>query len=167
MCFESFEEAKLRHQEQGEYQKRSPVGHFKDMDWDQQALLEEVENYTDGTIVNWSELARHYQVKNKNGQLAKNGGQIVQEYLKTKGVDVTKFIKRSSSDDEGRIRKKMKRSAGGEITVPCPVTNTTLKEKLSQKILSGEYNVGELIVPRQVSFVQPVVCHHTGKLWIF
>jgi hypothetical protein len=28
-------------------------------------------------------------------------------------------------------------------------------------------NVGELIVPRQVSFVQPVVCHHTGKLWTF
>jgi hypothetical protein len=40
------------------------------MDWDQQALLEEVENYNDGTIVNWSELARRYQVKNKNGQLA-------------------------------------------------------------------------------------------------
>ena len=37
----------------------------------------------------------------------------------------------------------MKRSAGGEITVPCPVTNENLKEKLNQKILSGEYNVGE------------------------
>jgi hypothetical protein len=24
-------------------------------------------DYTDGTIVNWSELARRYQVKNKNG----------------------------------------------------------------------------------------------------
>jgi hypothetical protein len=61
MCFESFEEAKLRHQEQGEYQnltaniKRSPFGNLKNMD------------YTDGTIVNWSELARRYQVKNKNG----------------------------------------------------------------------------------------------------
>ena len=84
MCFESFEEAKLRHQEQGEYQnltansKRSPVGNFKDMDWDQQVLLEEVEDYTNGTIVNWSGLARRYQVKNKNDQLAKNGEQIVQ-----------------------------------------------------------------------------------------
>jgi hypothetical protein len=50
MCFESFEEAKLRHQEQG-----SPFGNLKNMD------------YTGGTIVNWSELARRYQVKNKNG----------------------------------------------------------------------------------------------------
>jgi hypothetical protein len=38
------------------------------------------------------------------------------------------------------------------------VTNAKLKVKLSQKILPGEYNVRELIVPRQVSFVQPVVC---------
>ena len=52
----------------------------------------------------------------------------------------------------------MKRSAGGEITVPCPVTNENLKEKLNiQKILSGEYNVGELIVPRQVRLAQ--LCH--------
>jgi hypothetical protein len=57
--------------------------------------------------------------------------------LKTKGVDATKW---SSSDDGGRIRKKMKRNAGGEITVPCPVTNTKLK-KLSQKKLLREYNV--------------------------
>ena len=88
----------------------------------------------------------------------KNGGQIVQEYLKSQGVDVTKFKKRGLQEDEGsRIRKKMKRSAGREITVPCPVTNENLKKKLNQKILSEEYNVGELIVPRQVRLAQ--LCH--------
>ena len=126
--------------------KRSPIGNFENMQWDKQALLEEVNSYADGTVINWSALARQYQVKNKNGQLAKNGRQIVQEYLKSQGVDVSKFKKRGLQEDEGsRIRKKMKRSAGGEITVPCPVTNENLKEKLNQKILSGEYNVGELI----------------------
>ena len=57
-------------------------------------------------------------------------------------------------------KKKMKRSAGGEITVPCPVTNENLK-KLNQKILSGEYNVGDLIVPRQVRLAQ--LCHITTR----
>jgi hypothetical protein len=66
-------------------------------------------------------------------------------------VDVSKFKKRGSDDDGGRIRKRIKRSAGGEVSVPCPVTNEELRDKLSQKILSGEYNVGELIVPRKVS----------------
>ncbi|CAB3981856.1 Retrovirus-related Pol poly from transposon opus [Paramuricea clavata] len=118
------------------------------MEWDKKALMEEISGYENG-VVNWSELARKYQVKNKNGELVKNGGQIVQEYLKFQGVDVSKFKKRGSDDDGGRIRKRIKRSAGGEISVPCPVTNEELRDKLSQKILSGEYNVGELIVPRK------------------
>ena len=160
MCFESYEEAKRRCEtsQKAGNEKRSPIGNFENMQWDKQALLEEVNSYADGTVINWSALARQYQVKNKNGELAKNGGQIVQEYLKSQGVDVSKFKKRGLQEDEGsRIRKKMKRSAGGEITVPCPVTNENLKEKLNQKILSGEYNVGELIVPRQVRLAQ--LCH--------
>ena len=159
MCFESYEEAKRRCEtsQKAENEKRSPIGNFETMQWDKQALLEEVNSYADGTVINWSALARQYQVKNKNGELAKNGGQIVQEYLKSQGVDVTKFKKRGLQEDEGsRLRKKIKRSAGGEITVPCPVTNENLK-KLNQKILSGEYNVGELIVPRQVCLAQ--LCH--------
>ena len=160
MCFESYEEAKRRCEtsQKAENEKRSPIGNFENMQWDKQALLEEVNSYADGTVINWSALARQYQVKNKNGELAKNGGQIVQEYLKSQGVDVTKFKKRGLQEDEGsRLRKKIKRSAGGEITVPCPVTNENLKKKLNQKILSGEYNVGELIVPRQVCLAQ--LCH--------
>ena len=47
MCFESFEEAKMGYQQQGECQerKKSPVGKFGDMEWGQQALLEEVQSY--------------------------------------------------------------------------------------------------------------------------
>ena len=79
------------------------------MRWDKQALLEEVNSYADGTVIGWSALARQDQVKNKNGELAKNGGQIVQEYLRSQGVDVTKFKKRGLQEDEGsRIRKKIK-----------------------------------------------------------
>ena len=152
MSHESYENAKLRYEEKLRTgtTKKSPVGKFENMDWDKKALMEEVSGYNDDGVVNWSELARKYEVKNKNGELAKNGGQIVQEYLKSQSVDVLRFRKRGA-DDGGRIRKRMKRSAGGEITVPCPMTNKELKNKLQQKILSGEYNIGELIVPRQVS----------------
>ena len=80
-----------RHHKKLKNEKRSPIGNFENMQWDKQALLEEVNSYADGTVINWSALARQYQVKNKNGELAKNGGQIVQEYLKSQGVDVSKF----------------------------------------------------------------------------
>ena len=57
MCFESFEElAKLRNEVQVSSQKKSPVGNFENIQWDKQALLEEVDDYTNGTVINWSEL---------------------------------------------------------------------------------------------------------------
>ena len=77
------------------------------MEWDKEALLEEVKG-CDNDIINWSELARRYQVKNKNGELAKNGGQIVQEYLMAQDVDVERFKKRKADSDGNRIRKKKK-----------------------------------------------------------
>ena len=72
MCFESYEEAKRRCEtsQKAGNEKRSPIGNFENMQWDKQALLEEVNSYADGTVINWSALARQYQVKNKNGELA-------------------------------------------------------------------------------------------------
>ena len=64
------------------------LGGFENMEWDKDGLKEEVNSFGDGTLVNWSELARRYGVKNKTGQLAQNAGQIVMEWLKSEGVDV-------------------------------------------------------------------------------
>ena len=83
------------------------------MEWDKKSLMQEVSGYEDDLLVYWSELARKYQVRNESGELARNGGQIVQGYLKSEGVDVSRFRKRGSNDDS-RIRKKMKRSARGK-----------------------------------------------------
>ena len=49
-----------------------------------------------------------------------------------------------------RVRRRKKRGLGGEISIPVPETNQDIKEKLRLKIASGEYTVGELIVPRRV-----------------
>jgi hypothetical protein len=42
------------------------------------------------------------------------------------------------------------KGAGGEITLPTPSTNENLKCNLKEKIVSGEYTMGELIVPKKV-----------------
>ena len=156
MAFETKEDAAERHataMQQGK--QKSPVGSFSNMEWDKEGLKAEVKSYEDGTLVNWSELARKYEVKNKAGELAKNGGQIAMEYLKSEAVDVERFRKkRGNNVDNGNIRKRLKRGAGGEITVPCSETNEKVKEQLKKKVLSGEINVGELIVPRKV------ICPH-------
>ena len=48
-------------------------------------------SYEDGKVVNWSELARRFNVTNGKDEIACNGGQIIKEWLKMEGVDVTRF----------------------------------------------------------------------------
>ncbi len=78
MAFESKDEATQRHNLEKLHGKKrkSPVGKFDKMEWDKEAMKAEVMTYGDGTLVNWSELGQRYQIKNTNGDLAKNGGQI-------------------------------------------------------------------------------------------
>ena len=52
--------------------------------------------------VNWSGLARMYHVVSNKGEFAKNGGQVVKEYLASKGVDVNRF-KRKNRDESKKI----------------------------------------------------------------
>ena len=46
------------------------------MSWDKAGLKAEVDSYPDGTKVNWSSLAKNYQITNKSREIAKNGEQI-------------------------------------------------------------------------------------------
>ena len=109
----------------------------------------EVESKKDGEKINWSEVARRYHVTNKRGEIARNGGQIVQEWLVNQGVNIHLFNPKELPN-KLRVRRKKKIGQGGEISIPVPETNNELKEKLKMKITSGEYTVGELIVPRKV-----------------
>ena len=118
--------------------------------WDTEALKEEVKSYEDERMVNWSELARKYDVNKANG------GQIIKDWLNREGVDVNQFKRKHGQSDTTmtNIRRKKRKSAGGEMTVPTDVTPQKLKEMLTKKIESGEYSVGERIVPKTVLLLQ-------------
>jgi len=111
---------------------------------DKKALKREVQGYRDGTIINWSTLARKYKVQNQHGSPAKNGGQIIQDLLVSKGVDITKFKKTAKE----RVRRRKLRGKGGEISLPTSETNDSLKSKIKAKIMNGEICIGEIIVPK-------------------
>ena len=151
MSFESKEEAAERtRQQKREGEQKSPVGKFANMEWDKEGMKDEVNGYADETLVNWSELARRFQIKNKNGELAQNGGQIAMEWLKSEGVNVKRFRKKRRAGNDANIRRKLRKGAGSEITLPCPETNGKVLKKMQEKVLSGEIHVGEPIVPRKV-----------------
>ena len=79
---------------------RNPVGNLDTKVFDKEKLKEEVESYTDDVALNWSELARRHNVQNTNGEPAKNGGQIIKEWLKSEGVDVAKFKQKHDGNHE-------------------------------------------------------------------
>ena len=150
MAFESKETAKQRSASTGS-KKRSPVGKLSNVTWDKERMKEEVESYPDDTKVNWSDMARRYSIRNTKGEIAKNGGQVAQEWLKSVGVNVSRF-KRPCEQTGERIRRKKLRGAGGEITVATSQTISSVKEEMKKKVMSGEYTVGQHIAPRKVSY---------------
>lgn len=38
---------------------------------------------------------------------------------------------------------------GGEISIPTPQSNSTIRKTILSKIVSGEYKLGNIIAPRQ------------------
>jgi glycerophosphoryl diester phosphodiesterase len=128
------------------------VGNLDRMDWDKNQLLAEVKTYEDGHNINWTNLATRYNVTNKDGKLAKNGGQIVKEWLTSNGVDLTRFeIQEKKGKDGGTIaRRKKRRITGGEISFPTEVQPKVLKEMLQEKLQKGIYTIGDRIVPKKV-----------------
>ena len=139
----------IAQEKSGLRKKKNHSGNIENMKgFDKCTLKNEVNGYAEGTIVNWSDLARRYKITNKRGSPAKNGGQIVQDFLVSEGIDVDKFKKTIKQD---RVRRRKLRGKGGEISLPTPETNDSLKNTLKAKILNGDIHVGEMIVPKKYS----------------
>ena len=151
MAFESKGNAEIRKNMNNGTKRRNPVGNLANIEFDKENMREEVERFPDDMHVNWSELARQYNIKNTKGELAKNGGQIAQEWLKSEGVNTTRFNKRKHNGNGERVRRKKLRGQGGEITVATPQSIDNVKAELRKKISSGEYIVGQQIASKKVS----------------
>ena len=86
-------------------------------------------------------MAKRHNICNKAGQIAGNGGQIVKEWLISQGVNVTRFEEKQHQKRKGQ---------GGELSVPIEVSPEKLKKQMKEKIKSGEYTVGEMIVLEKI-----------------
>ena len=78
------------------------------MQWDKENLLTMLKNWPQGEIINWSAVARQYNVPGKNK------GQVVKEF----GEDVFKLDNHPSNT---RLRARKLRMPGGQISVPVHI----------------------------------------------
>ena len=111
----------------------------QNMTWDIQNAVSELESFPSTTKVNWSEMARKYNIPGKNA------GQVLKETAKNHGIDT--FSLEHNPSNTPRIRRHKCRLRGGEISMPCLPTINTVKEEQKALILSGELNIGEPCTP--------------------
>ncbi|VDI28052.1 Hypothetical predicted protein [Mytilus galloprovincialis] len=98
-----------------------------------------------GSIVIWSRLAKKYDLK-INDRVPLNGGQVLMEFARSKGVPVFQFNKHtriSGRDFKRRVRRSIK--AGS-------LYNTSYSSKIHSdvqtRIRTGEINIGMPVAPK-------------------
>ena len=95
---------------------KRPYNHVGKTDtyvWDKLSCLQEVQKYKPKDEINFSKLARKYNLK-LNGKLPSNSGQVMRKLLEEENIDIEKFtyhaqsIKRNATDVSRARRKRIR-----------------------------------------------------------
>ena len=111
----------------------------ENMSWDVNNAMSELQNFPLNTKINWSAMARKYNIPHTNA------GQILKETAIKHGIDTSRL--ENKIEITPRIRRRKCRLPGGDISMPSLPTVSAIKEEERQLILSGELNIGEPCAP--------------------
>ncbi|XP_065639884.1 uncharacterized protein LOC124815982 isoform X2 [Hydra vulgaris] len=154
---ETFKQAEQRSCEFKEKGVKKPKKHigsshaYKDQ---LNSCLEEVKVYKAGEKINYSDLARKYNIIDNESKMPKNGGQIVKEFLKEKDVNLTSLSelkRRSEEKSPVIILRKKRRLTDLNVSFPQEETNAQVAAKLNLLVSENKYSLGELIAPQTFS----------------
>ncbi|KAI8516494.1 hypothetical protein Bbelb_050750 [Branchiostoma belcheri] len=171
MGFETTESAKKRARERsakeasGKCKKKRRVGAAtKWGTWDWDGIKEEVTSWPDGKEVNWRAYAMEKGVHNKKGEPAKNGGQMIQDWLIQEGINVHRFKTAGKSPNiTPRPRRRKKRIPNStNVSMPTPRSAKEMRKSLSTMIKDREIPIGERIVPKD--FEKMVIDKESGEV---
>ncbi|VDI34881.1 Hypothetical predicted protein [Mytilus galloprovincialis] len=149
--FESKKSASKRvlsrlNKEKSGYKPKKHHGKFDNYKFDKDLFLQEIQQNPAGSTINWSLLARKYDIKSKNGTTPKNAGQVLKEYAKTKNPNLTQHLRLR------RIRraKKIIIQKNIKISLPTKRPAKNLKTDIKRKVSSGELYIGVPVAPKSI-----------------
>ena len=134
----------------GRKRRRNPLGNIAKYEWQSEECLSYVNNLEDGALLNFSELARTFGLKDNDAFGKDNKNQVVKQFLVNNGIDVGRFsYHKKLVDDQFHVRRKKLKlnNNDGDVSVPTDPCLDDIKRNLHQDILDGKYEMGELIVP--------------------
>ena len=131
-------------------------GRIDRMSWDKTGLKAYINEClkNNENVDNWSDLARLFNVTDKNGEFSKNGGQIIKGFLNEEGIDISGITKKRKNGNTIIRRSKNRLYAGKEISGPVDCTNKEVRQRLKRKIEDGEYSIGEEIPGKKVCYCE-------------
>ncbi|KAL5487073.1 hypothetical protein EMCRGX_G019632 [Ephydatia muelleri] len=113
--------------------------------WDTTAALNELKNWSDeDKKINWSQVARQYNIPGKNR------GQVLKEFARKNGLDTYAL---DGLAENRRTRAKKLKMPGNEISMPCTSTTQMVKEKWAADIEDGTYSIGIDCAPKEMTVV--------------
>uniref|UniRef100_A0A7M6DQI5 Uncharacterized protein n=3 Tax=Clytia hemisphaerica TaxID=252671 RepID=A0A7M6DQI5_9CNID len=153
--FESYQEAlsrsNLEKEEITAGRKRARTHVGNNYTWRGEECLEKVQGLPFGSAINFSRLARQYDLKNAKGERPGNAGQVVRTFLEANNVDMSNFVIFGNSTR--RIRKRKLRILDSNVTVPVEESTLELNANLKALIKEGRYSVGTLVVPQEYEYI--------------
>ena len=164
-CFESKQECldrsfcELKKIESGEKEKKDHVGVLPE--WNEKQCFDHINSLPDGTVINFSALAKEYKLLNSASKTSPNAGQILKEVLMKKNINFDRLSYRGKTSGP-RFRRRKRKLNEYDVSMPCDITNEAVKEKMQQLVLDGTYTAGEPIIPQ--TFLKHTVDKNSGRI---
>ncbi|XP_066917211.1 uncharacterized protein [Clytia hemisphaerica] len=153
--FESFDDAlrrsNLEREAIAEGRKRPRTHIGNNYTWKSEECLEKVRGLPYGSALNFTKLADEFKLKNAQGKVPGNAGQVVRTFLERNGVDLSDFV--IFGNNTRRIRKAKIRILDSDVAVPVEESTLELNANLKSLIKEGRYSVGKLIVPQEFDYI--------------
>ena len=114
-CFEMKADAIIRTEKKymdlssGEKRPHDHTGPLENFVWQEEACISEVNNYPDGTLINYSELSRKFDLKFSDGRTPGNACQCMKKLLKFHNVNIIRLAelnRKAGTNEKTRVQEE-------------------------------------------------------------
>ncbi|CAG2233515.1 unnamed protein product [Mytilus edulis] len=136
----------IRQESAGKKKSKQHHGNFENYSFDRTGFLNEMTSKPSGSDINWTLMAKTYNLQ-INGKFPANAGQVILEYARKQGINTQTHNKekRVSSRDYLRRIRRAKNTIymrNKQHSLPTPRTGKAIKEDVKRKLRSGELFIG-------------------------
>ena len=122
--------------------KKTHSPDFNKVSWDTQELEATIQNWPEGTTINWTTIAKEH------GITGGNAGQIVKEFAEARQIDLSHINTPKRKPTKRPCKKKLPNFG---IAIPSNPPLAKIESEIDSMIKSGRFNLGVECAPHKVT----------------